>query len=82
MIDEIKNDQFALQTQVERLQSRLVEQYERYRDEVGKNHDNIQAVYMFALCWIIYCTLATKIYMKTHLLLCTGTVCFIYLAMY
>lgn len=35
VIDGIKNDQFALQTQVDRLKQKISDQYDRYRAEVG-----------------------------------------------
>jgi len=34
VIDNIRNEQIALQTQVERLQQKLSEQYDKYRSEV------------------------------------------------
>ena len=34
VIDQIRNDQFALQIQVERLQQKLADQYDKYRSEV------------------------------------------------
>lgn len=35
VIDQIRNDQFALQVQVEKLQQKLADQYDKYRSEVN-----------------------------------------------
>lgn len=69
IIDQIKNDQLALQIQIERLEQKLADQYDKYRSEVSE-----QRRQRFKLCLVykgqrlIRCIDESKLYKNRKLL--------------